>query len=150
MQVVGDHLAPSPVEDAAGAAKCLGGQGSPGPGKFRGALLHASSLYGIHPGNEMVPGMFSGDRYWDLIGGRTTEGASTEMRADIVNFFATTYGSLCIGSETVLRLTSTGALSVISRRPPWPRRRTGPRRPPGLGRAQELRSERHDCRWSLR
>ena len=101
MQVVGDQLAPSPVEDAAGAAKCLGGQGSPGPGKFRGALLHASSLYGIHPGNEMVPGMFSGDRYWDLIGGRTTEGASTEMRADIVNFFATTYGSLCIGSETV-------------------------------------------------
>lgn len=61
-------------------------------GALVGAQLghkYASSLYGIHLGNEMALGMFSGDRYWDLTGGRTTEGASTEMRADVINFFDT-------------------------------------------------------------
>src|SRR6202034_1730441 len=44
-------------------------------GALVGAQLghkYASSLYGIHLGNEMALGMFSGDRYWDLTGGRVT------------------------------------------------------------------------------
>jgi pimeloyl-ACP methyl ester carboxylesterase len=62
-------------------------------GALVGAQLghrYADSLYGIHLGNEMPLRMFQGDRYWDLTGGRmTTEGASPELRADIINFHNT-------------------------------------------------------------
>jgi pimeloyl-ACP methyl ester carboxylesterase len=62
-------------------------------GALVGAQLgrkYARSLYGVHLGNEMPTSMFQGDRYWDLTGGRmTTQGASPEMRADIINFYNT-------------------------------------------------------------
>ncbi|RYE43537.1 MAG: epoxide hydrolase [Hyphomicrobiales bacterium] len=65
------------------------GVGAGDYGALVGAQLghkYADSLYGIHQGNEMPTSMFQGDRYWDLTGGLTTEGASPELRADILNF----------------------------------------------------------------
>ncbi|PSM42980.1 epoxide hydrolase [Streptomyces dioscori] len=59
------------------------GVGAGDYGALVGARLghkYADSLYGIHLGNEMPPGMFQGDRFWDTSGGQPTPNVSEEAR----------------------------------------------------------------------
>ncbi|XUL90308.1 epoxide hydrolase family protein [Streptomyces galilaeus] len=51
---------------------------------------YAEHLHGIHYGTDLIPGIFEGDRFWDLTGGNTIpEGAPPQLREDLLLFDAT-------------------------------------------------------------
>jgi pimeloyl-ACP methyl ester carboxylesterase len=53
---------------------------------------HAASLYGIHLGQELIPPLLQGDRYWDGAAPPAPEGASAELVRDM-DRFTKTYAS---------------------------------------------------------
>ncbi|WP_127509274.1 epoxide hydrolase family protein [Actinoplanes solisilvae] len=54
---------------------------------------YAKDLYGLHTGVEMAPGIFSGDRFWDLTGGADLPPDSPPMFKDDMRKFVDTYAA---------------------------------------------------------
>ncbi|XVU22691.1 epoxide hydrolase family protein [Actinoplanes sp. CA-054009] len=54
---------------------------------------YARDLYGLHTGVEMVPGIFTGDRFWDLTGGADLPPDASPMLKDDMRKFVDTYAA---------------------------------------------------------
>jgi pimeloyl-ACP methyl ester carboxylesterase len=73
-------------------------------GSDYGALVNSAlghkyndSIIALHYGTDLPPGMFSNERFWDILdGAKIPEGASPELHADFMKFIMTYYSHVSV------------------------------------------------------